>query len=411
MRKRVRVSADLYTAAALPGRRRFLLGGLSAALVAARPARADLRVGLVNPPGPLAASILRGAQMGAAEAESLAQMFDKKVELLTPKVAGTAGVAAAAASLVKDGVAVLVGGGDQAAAEALRDAARNGKALFLNVGCAADRLRSERCDRHAFHLHASVQMHAGAAAFWLAEEKKLRRWAVVGADELRRTVAAFASARGATVAEDLAVAHGTPDWGPTIERLRAAQAEAVWLGVPASQVDAFLPRYAQAGVGGELIVLDPDAGPLREAAGASGVRPLMWHHTLEKYSARELNNRHRRRFAEPLDGASWSAWAALKLVGEAMLRQGTTPRAIVEYLESDPPFDGHKGRALTFRKSDHQLRQPLYLWRSGKAGGAAAGEVVAEVPRGGDLDAIFLPVSDGGCLGPGGAQPGEGPSA
>ena len=132
----------------------------------------------------------------------------------------------------------------------------------------------------------------------------------------------------------------------------------------------------------------------------SGVWPLMWHHTLEKYSARELNNRHRRGFQEALDGVSWSAWAALKMSGEAMLRQGTTPHALLEYLESDPPFDGHKGRALTFRKSDHQLREPMYLARTAKADTAAAAEVVAEVPRGGDLDAIFLPSGDGGCLKP-----------
>jgi ABC-type branched-subunit amino acid transport system substrate-binding protein len=335
-------------------------------VLGARPARADLRIGLLNPPGPQAPSILRGAQMGAAEAEQLAQMFGKRVELVAPKLAGTEGVAAAAAGLVKDGVAVLVGGGDLVAAEALREVARGGKALFLNVGCPADRLRSERCDRHTFHLHASLQMHAGAAAFWLAEEKKLKRWAVLaGSEDLRRPLAAFAAMRGATVVEDV------------------TQAEALWVGLP--------------GTGGELAILAPEAGvvPTPEAA-ASGVRPLMWHHTLERYSARELNNRHRRRFDEPLDGASWSAWAALKLVGEALLRQGPTPRALVEYLESEPPFDGHKGRALTFRKEDHQLRQPMYLWRPGKAG-AEAGEVVAEVPRAGDLDAILLPAGDG-CL-------------
>jgi ABC transporter substrate binding protein (PQQ-dependent alcohol dehydrogenase system) len=385
------------THAGVPSRRRFLLGGLSAALVAARPARADLRVGLLNPPGPLAAAILRGAQMGAAEADTLAQMFGKKVELATPKVAGAQGVSGAAASLVKEGVSVLVGGSDLAAAEALRDVARDGKALFLNVGCAADTLRSDRCDRHTFHIHASLQMHAGAAAFWLAEEKKLKRWAVVAeSEDVRRLVAALASARGASVVEDVPAAGGTTDWQPVLERLRGSQTEAVWLGLSASQA-ASLARHWEAGSGGERIVLPTESAPALEGAAAVGVRPLMWHHSLERYSARELNSRHRRRFGEPLDGASWSAWAALKLVGEAMLRQGTTPQALVEYLESDPPFDGHKGRALTFRKSDHQLRQPLYLVRASAAGGE---EVLAEVPRGGDLDAIFLPAADGGCLAP-----------
>ena len=395
-RPRERPEPDV--SAVVPARRRFLLGGLSAALIAARPPRADLRVGLLNPPGPQAASMLRGAKMGAAEAESLAKMFGKTIELAVPQVAGPEQLASVAAGLVKDGVAVLVGGGDEPAAEVLREVARDGKALFLNVGCAAERLRSERCDRHTFHIHASFQMHAGAAAFWLGEEKKLRRWALLtGSDDLRRTVTAFATARGASIVEDVPAAPVRADWSHVMERLRAAQAEAVWLGLPADQLAGFLPGYAQSGLAGELIVLAPDGAAVQGAA--SGVWPLMWHHTLERYSARELNNRHRRGFQEALDGVSWSAWAALKMTGEGMLRQGTTPQALLEYLESDPPFDGHKGRALTFRKADHQLRQPMYLVRTAKTEAAAAEEVAAEVPRGGDLDAIFLPPA-AGCFTP-----------
>ena len=201
---RVHARPDADMPAGLPGRRRFLLGGLSAALVAARPARADLRVGLLNPPGPLAPSMLRGAKMGAAEAEALAKMFGKTIEMVVPDVAGPERLAGIATGLVKDGVNVLVGGSDQAAAESLREVARDGKALFLNVGCAADRLRSEGCDRHTFHVHASLEMHAGAAAFWLGEEKKLKRWALLtGSEDVRRTVTAFATARGASIVEDV----------------------------------------------------------------------------------------------------------------------------------------------------------------------------------------------------------------
>jgi ABC-type branched-subunit amino acid transport system substrate-binding protein len=395
MMKQRRTCSRPERPAGAPGRRAFLLGGLSAALLGGRPARADLRIGLVNPPGPLAAAILRGAQMGAAEADSLGQMFGKKVELAAPSLAGSDKVAAAAATLVKEGVAVLVGGGDQAAAEALREVARDGRALFLNVGCAADRLRGEGCDRHTFHVYASLEQHAGAAAFWLGEEKRLKRWAVVGGEGVRRTVGAFAAARGATVVEDVPAPAGTTDWRPALERLRAAQAEALWLGLPSPESPGFLGEYTRAGMAGELVVLDPDAA-VPTPVPANGLRPMMWHHTLEKYSARELNNRHRRRFGEPLDGASWSAWAAVKLVAEGLLRRGATPQALLEYLESDPPFDGHKGRALTFRKSDHQLRQPMYLLRPENAD-AAAGETF-EVPRGADLDVLFATPADSGCL-------------
>lgn len=380
------------------------MGGLSATLISGRPVRADLRMALLNPPGPLAPAILRGARLGIAEAESLAQMFGKKIDLALPSVPGPERLASVAAALVKEGVSVLVGGGDEGAALALREVAREGKALFLNVGSASDRLRSERCERHAFHFHASLQMHVGAAGFWLIEEKRLRRWAVLSqSDELRRAVLALAEARGATVVEDALAVSGTTDWRPMLERLRAPAPEALWLGLRAAEVPAFLQQYAQANLAGELIGITPDAIglPNVDPAGLSGVWPLMWHHTLERYSARDLNSRYRGRFGQPLDAASWSAWAAIKMVGEALLRAGTTPQLLLEHFESEPPFDGHKGRPLTFRKQDHQLRQPMYLAQARPAnageGNAPRVEVIAEVPRG-DLDAIFLPPRDEGCF-------------
>jgi branched-chain amino acid transport system substrate-binding protein len=387
------------------GRRRFLFGGLSATLVAARGGRADLRVGLLLAPGPLAPSILRGAKMGIAEADSMAQMFGKKIELAVPPVPGPEKLAGVASRLVKEGVSVLVGGGDERSAEALREVAREGNALFLNVGSAADRLRTERCDRHTFHVFASVEMQVGAVGVWLIEEKKARRWAVLTeSDELRRAVSALAEARGATVVDDALAVSGTTDWRPALERFRAAAPEALWIGLPPGSLSGFFQQYGPAGLSGPLVGITPGAvglPNLRQGV-LGGVWPVIWYHTLEKYSARDLNSRHKRRFGEPLDGASWSAWAALKLVGEAAVRGSTTPQAILEYLETDPPFDGHKGRPLTFRKRDHQLRQPLYLAqaRPVTAGenGSSAVEVVAEVPRG-NLDAVFLSTADGGCPG------------
>jgi hypothetical protein len=60
--------------------------------------------------------------------------------------------------------------------------------------------------------------------------------------------------------------------------------------------------------------------------------------------------------------AGWASWAAVKLVGEAVVRTGAAgPAGVRAFLELAPPFDGHKGTALTFRRWDHQLRQPLYV--------------------------------------------------
>src|SRR5262249_52778955 len=110
-----------------------------------------------------------------------------------------------------------------------------------------------------------------------------------------------------------------------------------------------------AGIGWEF----PSALAADEAWGTWAVG---WHPELEEFSGRELNARFRRRFGVPLTDMSWAAWAALKLIGEAVVRgNAATSERVVAFFESAPPFDGHKGAALTFRAWDHQLRQPLYV--------------------------------------------------
>ncbi len=57
--------------------------------------------------------------------------------------------------------------------------------------------------------------------------------------------------------------------------------------------------------------------------------------------------------------------------------------ALINYLEGSPPFDGHKGKALTFRAWNHQLRQPLFIVKARESKPEHAWnlfEVIAEMP-------------------------------
>jgi ABC-type branched-subunit amino acid transport system substrate-binding protein len=111
---------------------------------------------------------------------------------------------------------------------------------------------------------------------------------------------------------------------------------------------------------------------------------VLWHPSLERFGAAQLNDRFRARFGAPMDGAAWAGWMAVKVLWEASLRARTTEGAgIRAYLARESTqFDGHKGWPLSFRAWDRQLRQPLYLVAPAEGGT----RVVAEVParRGGD---------------------------
>lgn len=110
----------------------------------------------------------------------------------------------------------------------------------------------------------------------------------------------------------------------------------------------------------------PSAAMLGDAAreaGMAGGAAAAWDARLERFGADQLNQRFRARFGEEMDSQGWVGWFAVKVLWESTLRaRSTLPAMLLQYLRGNAAqFDGHKGRPLSFRPWDHQLRQPLYV--------------------------------------------------
>ena len=114
----------------------------------------------------------------------------------------------------------------------------------------------------------------------------------------------------------------------------------------------------------------------REGSG-DATAAVLWHPSLERFGAGQLNDRYRARFGGEMDGPAWAGWMAVKALWEASLRaRSTDPAALRTYLERGATqLDGHKGWPLSFRARDRQLRQPLYLVASAGDGSRVVGEV------------------------------------
>ncbi|MFL5483027.1 MAG: ABC transporter substrate-binding protein [Gemmatimonadaceae bacterium] len=120
-----------------------------------------LRVGLVTRanPVPSAASIARGVQLGAAEAEKTATLFGGSVLLFEESVTSRA-EAAAARLLSQRKVQLLVGSSAQDA-EALSRFAETHGLIFFNAASRSSALRVS-CRRHTFNVEASDSMYSSA---------------------------------------------------------------------------------------------------------------------------------------------------------------------------------------------------------------------------------------------------------
>ena len=371
------------------GRRTFL-GSLAAAgwtSLAPRAARAEdvFSVGVVLPAdAEKATELSRGAALGLDDANALATLFGKRLRLETEaaRADGQTGRA-----LARAGARAVVGGVGPGGGEALLQAATDGTTV-LNVGAPDDRLRNEGCERRAFHVMPSVAMYADALTQVLIEQRKLTRWSVT----------ADGSPRGAEI--EAAARRSVARRGGTVTG-DAAAADVLLLAVDDRGVDAGMTRAIAEGRRPDRIAGIGEAGIRLPAERAAGLWAVGWHHELERFSARELNGRFRRRWNAPMTETSWAAWAALKLVGEAVVRAGAGDgAALAAFLESAPPFDGHKGEALTFRRWDHQLRQPLYVAgprkREDIGGPLGPFAVLADV-GGKNLDAFGTAMADSRC--------------
>jgi hypothetical protein len=110
------------------------------------------------------------------------------------------------------------------------------------------------------------------------------------------------------------------------------------------------------------------AAALRSAEASSApngrtARAVMWDPSLERFGAEQLNARFNARFSGPMTGEAWAGWMSMKVAVESFLRtRATDLRTLMTWVNRpDTRFDGHKGMPLSFRSSDHQLRQPMYI--------------------------------------------------
>ncbi|MFQ5889795.1 MAG: ABC transporter substrate-binding protein [Gemmatimonadota bacterium] len=370
-------------------------------LFSSPPADEDtFRIGLVVPlTGPLAEggrASVRGAELGAAEANHVAGLLGKRFELVVAPAAGPDDSEREARRVAEEeGVFALAGGLGEAACSALGEAADRLGVIFFNIGSPSDALRGEGCRRFTFHVEASAAMYADATAQWLVRETHLRRWHFVlpdteGGERTYRRVRAALVEQGGEETGTRRVAPAAADPGPLLRELRRVGPDVVFLGLNGSLREAFLARYRSEGAGVGFEVTGPPISTLRlwnaPPESRAGVWPTLWHHKLFRYGAEQINDRFRRQFVRALDAHGWAGWMAVKALVDSVLRARTSDAPeLVRFLERrGTQFDGHKGRQLTFRPWDHQLRQPVYLIRA-KDRGEDRWDVfsgVAELPKG-----------------------------
>ena len=117
----------------------------------------------------------------------------------------------------------------------------------------------------------------------------------------------------------------------------------------------------------------------RPVVGTQGLLPTSWHRTHEQWGAVQIQNRFKEQAGRWMEEEDYGAYLATRAIGEAATRtQSAEMKVIKKYLLSDQfALQGYKGRPLSFRAWNGQLRQPILL--------TAARSLVAVAPLEGFL--------------------------
>lgn len=122
-----------------------------------------------------------------------------------------------------------------------------------------------------------------------------------------------------------------------------------------------------------------------------------WHPSLSRFGADTLNLRFSNRFRTAMTDEAWCAWFAAKMLWESLLgARSPSPAAIGAFaVRRTTKYDGHKGRPLSFRSWDHQLRQPLYVQRGADVVEVPVADASTDARTA--LDRLGRPAGTGAC--------------
>ena len=254
--------------------------------------------------------------------------------------------------------------------------------LLFDAVTSDDELRGSQCRHHVLHILPSRAMRADALAQYMLK-KRWREWFLVVGQTQEDQLYAAAIKRAAKRYGMKLVAEKA--WDNTYDARRSAQSDVPQF-TQGEDYDVLVVADEQ-GLFGEY--LDYRTWIPRPVIGTQGLTATAWHRTHEQWGAVQLQNRFKEQAGRWMEEEDYAAYLAVRAIGEASVRaKSNQVQAIKDYMLSDAfALQGYKGKPLSFRAWDGQLRQPVLL--------AAPRSMVSVAP----LDGFLHPKSELDTLG------------
>ena len=306
---------------------------------------------------------IAGAKLAIADNNTTGKFLNQAFSIEEVRLKDQDDAAAAIGRFADEGVVLVVTDLPADALLKAADAARSRGVLLFNAGAIDDRLRQEDCRADVIHTAPSRAMLADGLAQYLAW-KKWNKWLlVVGShntdklygDALRRAAMRF----GAKIVQERTF-QDTGGARRTDSGLTQVQTQIPLFTQSAPEYDVLVAADESEVFGTYLPYRTRDPRPV---AGSAGLEPTSWDPSFVQWGALQLQNRFRAQFSRTITALDMQAWTAVRMIGEAVQRiNNADPKALLDFMKG-PNFDvaAFKGRKLTVRDWDLQLRQPILL--------------------------------------------------
>lgn len=333
---------------------------------------------------------LQGARLGLADNAKTGRFLQHDYALIEATAAPEDDAVAAATALLAE-TRLLVVDAPAATLLAIADAPEAAEALIFNAAAEEDALRAAQCRANILHAAPSFAMRADALMQFLVK-KRWTRWALImgrGPGDMD-----FAAALRRSSEKFRAELVGEREWAFDADMRRNA----------AQEVPLFTQDFPAHDV---LIVVDEihdfgryvlfNAWEPRPVAGSEGLTPVAWAPVVEQWGAAQLQSRFEKQAERPMRSRDYGAWAAMRAIGEAVTRtQSAEAETLRAFLLSDQfELAGFKGRPLTFRDWNGQLRQPIPLVHPRAL--AALAPMEGFLHQRNELDTLGLDAPESGC--------------
>ena len=230
-------------------------------------------------------------------------------------------------------------------------------AMIFNTSSGDVALRDDACRANLFHTSPSDAMRTDALAQVLVQ----KRWTdLVMIAGTRPQDQAYASALRHSLTKFGLRLSAEKEWAFDADMRRSAAQEIPLFTQELGDYDALIVADELHDFGRYVLYNTWQARPV---VGSEGLSAVGWSPVIEQWGAAQLQSRFEEMHGREMTSQDYAAWAALRTLGEAVTRTNASdPQTLRSYILSDEfELAGFKGRPLTFRDWNGQMRQPIAI--------------------------------------------------